>query len=152
MSLQGSIAEIRLGRLEDVSSISSLLCGVSRVFPEVLGLDWSRADIEGLCQQEGLLLAEDQKGILAVLGFTRSSQAWEVSFLATRVDGLRQGVMKVLLRRWLEIKSPTLEAWLETQESNVAALNLYLSQGFRVVGRRVNYYSNGEDAILLSYK
>ena len=143
---------MRFAHSGDVLAVDLLLREVSQHFPEIQGLNWVLKDLERFCQQEELLLIEDQVGILAVLAFIRSPQAWEVKFLATRVSGLRQGGMKRLMEHWLKLKPSALEAWLETQESNTAALNLYLSQGFRVVGRRPGYYANGEDALLLSYK
>lgn len=41
------------------------------------------------------------------------------------------------------------EVLLEVRVSNVIAQNLYLGFGFRPVGRRRKYYSDGEDAILM---
>jgi ribosomal-protein-alanine N-acetyltransferase len=41
-------------------------------------------------------------------------------------------------------------ASLELREGNEAAMRLYSSAGFRQVGRRCNYYENGDAAILMA--
>ena len=41
---------------------------------------------------------------------------------------------------------------LEVNQINQVARNLYDKYGFKQVGRRKNYYANGEDAILMTKK
>ena len=41
------------------------------------------------------------------------------------------------------------KAFLEVREGNSSAILLYRSCGFKAAGRRKNYYSNGEDALLM---
>ena len=41
-------------------------------------------------------------------------------------------------------------AFLEFREGNEAAMRLYLGAGFEQVGRRRNYYENGDAAILMA--
>jgi ribosomal-protein-alanine N-acetyltransferase len=40
--------------------------------------------------------------------------------------------------------------FLEVRPSNREALGLYRSRGFQVVGRRPEYYDDGEDALLMT--
>ena len=40
---------------------------------------------------------------------------------------------------------------LEVRESNIAAISLYEKVGFKRVGFREKYYSNGENAVLMSF-
>jgi ribosomal-protein-alanine N-acetyltransferase len=42
------------------------------------------------------------------------------------------------------------ELWLEVRSGNAAALAFYQRMGFSVTGQRAAYYSDGEDALLLS--
>ncbi|PQV65376.1 ribosomal-protein-alanine N-acetyltransferase [Abditibacterium utsteinense] len=42
--------------------------------------------------------------------------------------------------------------WLEVRMSNAAALGLYQSRGFATVGKRPQYYADGEDAFVLCLK
>jgi ribosomal-protein-alanine N-acetyltransferase len=44
------------------------------------------------------------------------------------------------------------ETTLEVRPSNEVAIGLYSSLGFRVVGRRKRYYSNKEDALIMTKK
>ncbi len=41
--------------------------------------------------------------------------------------------------------------FLEVRACNQSAINFYLSNGFKINGRRIKYYSGIEDAILLEY-
>ncbi len=41
------------------------------------------------------------------------------------------------------------QMFLEVRESNLAAINLYKSNGFTIVGRRTDYYSDNEDALVM---
>ncbi len=42
------------------------------------------------------------------------------------------------------------EIYLEVRPSNLPARNFYVSLGFRDVGRRPQYYADGEDALVMS--
>lgn len=69
-------------------------------------------------------------------------------------DGYRRlGVGEALLIATIDLTA-TLNAnvvTLEVRASNEIAQTLYRKYGFRVMGRRVRYYSsNGEDAIIMS--
>ncbi len=72
--------------------------------------------------------------------------------LAVHPEKRRRGVGRFLLQEALR-RSRTLgakAAWLEVRPSNIPALALYASFGFREVGRRPGYYQDTrEDAILL---
>jgi ribosomal-protein-alanine N-acetyltransferase len=69
---------------------------------------------------------------------------------ARRRRGIGGALLDELLRRaegegWSPI-------WLEVRPSNEPALALYASRGFRIVGRRPEYYvDTGEDALLLRW-
>jgi len=72
--------------------------------------------------------------------------------LAVRPEHRRRGVGHFLLTQALAraAQAGAASAVLEVRESNRAAQELYASLGFRVVGRRKNYYSfPREDAVLL---
>jgi ribosomal-protein-alanine N-acetyltransferase len=84
--------------------------------------------------------------------------AWEISFLAVAPELRGQGRMRTLLLLLQERLRETpcqqpqgLAIWLEVHEANGPALNLYAKVGFREVGRRPRYYSDGGAAILFSY-
>ena len=75
----------------------------------------------------------------------------EILNIAVAPPFRRQGIAKELLQeqmgRW-----PSKNWFLEVRESNVAAINLYESIGFRPSGRRPDYYTNpAEAAIVMSF-
>lgn len=66
-----------------------------------------------------------------------------------RGRGLGSAMMRSLLE-WARRRGCT-EATLEVRPSNSVARGLYVGRGFRVVGRRKNYYRDtGEDALVMS--
>jgi ribosomal-protein-alanine N-acetyltransferase len=71
----------------------------------------------------------------------------EVLSIAVSPDARRAGVGRTLLR---SLARGARTAHLEVRASNDAAIALYASLGFAVVGRRSRYYSDGEDAVRMS--
>ena len=71
--------------------------------------------------------------------------------IAVHPDAAKKGCGRKLLARAMEIGS----SWdctrmtLEVSAGNRAALRLYESAGFQVVGRRAKYYPDGSDALLM---
>ncbi|MBZ0265460.1 ribosomal protein S18-alanine N-acetyltransferase [bacterium] len=64
----------------------------------------------------------------------------------------QRGYASELLSHWMNIIT-VMDArvvYLEVRHSNQAAISLYEKFGFRTVGVRTKYYSNGEDAILMT--
>ena len=64
----------------------------------------------------------------------------------------RQGVARLLMREVLDLSARIAaeEIYLEVRPSNDAARNFYVSLGFQEVGRRPQYYADGEDALVMS--
>jgi len=95
--------------------------------------------------KEGLLLGYG--------GFWLVADEAHISTLAVRPGWRRRGIGELVLVSLLDwaIRLGADVATLEVRVSNVAAQNLYLKYGFRVVGRRKEYYSdNREDALIMS--
>ena len=89
----------------------------------------------------------------AVAGF---AVAWvvgdvevQILELATLPSMRRRGVASALVRAALDL-APAADANLECRASNAAALSLYAKFGFGRVGARAGYYTDGEDAALLT--
>jgi [ribosomal protein S18]-alanine N-acetyltransferase len=64
----------------------------------------------------------------------------------------KQGVARLLMQEVFDLSSRIAaeEIYLEVRPSNVPARNFYVSLGFREVGRRSQYYADGEDALVMS--
>ncbi len=75
----------------------------------------------------------------------------EILTLAVTLDQRRRGIGRRLLGRAMEqAASRAAETmFLEVSPANAAAVNLYEAEGFSAVGRRVGYYPNGSDALVM---
>ena len=76
----------------------------------------------------------------------------KINNIAVREDRRGHGVGRWLLRAVLDegLRRGCEVASLEVRPSNHVARSLYRSHGFAEVGRRPNYYAEGEDAILMT--
>lgn len=74
--------------------------------------------------------------------------------VATAPAFRRRGVAATLLRHVFERnRAQGVErAFLEVRVSNVGAIALYRSFGFRTVSRRQHYYADGEDAVIMEWE
>lgn len=75
-----------------------------------------------------------------------------INNLAVAATHRRRGLGRTLLVRLLDdARREGLEqAVLEVRVTNAPALALYAAHGFRSIGRRRRYYSDGEDALVLA--
>jgi len=96
------------------------------------------------------LVAENQSGIVGyVIADIRYRSEGHIISIAVREDERRKGVAKLLIRsvnsefRKLGVRFVR----LEVRASNLAAINLYRSMGYKEVGVMSGYYRDGEDAI-----
>jgi [ribosomal protein S18]-alanine N-acetyltransferase len=94
----------------------------------------------------------EQEGV--VRGFVASRQTApgerEILFIAVDPAHRRRGIGRRLLEN--ELAGSSGEWFLEVRESNLAAIRLYESLGFRMAGRRENYYPDPpESAIVMRF-
>lgn len=90
------------------------------------------------------------QNIVAFVGFVVLPVACEISVLATHPGSQKQGLMQSLLQNFINAKCHNQEVWLDVHAANMSAIRLYLSLGFKQVGLRPKYYSDGGDALLFS--
>ncbi len=81
----------------------------------------------------------------------RVCQELSILNVATAPNMRRSGVARALLEQVLarNLRAGLERALLEVRPSNVAAIALYRSFGFCQIDRRLRYYSDGEDALVL---
>lgn len=74
--------------------------------------------------------------------------------IVTKKKKRRQGFAKFVLNELLTIadEENCSSMTLEVRENNLPALHLYKQFGFEEVGKRKNYYKNGDTAILMTCK
>jgi ribosomal-protein-alanine N-acetyltransferase len=116
---------------------------------------WSSAGFrEAIAVPGGFGLIVERPGPV-IAGYLLGRQACsegEVLNLAVDPPERRRGLGAALLREGLEYltRQGVEQVFLEVRESNQAALRLYQSHGFRVVGMRSGYYRNPpENAVVL---
>lgn len=73
----------------------------------------------------------------------------DIISIAVKEPYRRAGVGGKLLKSVLATKT---EVFLEVRETNAQAISFYKKHGFAPVGIRKKYYSDGENAIIMSYK
>ncbi len=128
---------IRAATCDDLDAIKNIQGQSSWRPEEYLNVDCSVAEVEG-----------------SVRGFLASRQTApgerEILFIAVDPAYRRRGIAKRLLQD--ELAGSRGEWFLEVRESNLAAIRLYQSLGFRVAGRRENYYPDPpEPAIVMRF-
>jgi len=115
-------------------------------------LEHFAAELENPCAQIDLGFLQGQ--LAGFICWWLIAGEVQVQNVATAPSSRRKGVAAALLRhvlaRWRN--SGFDSAWLEVRVSNLPAIALYEGFGFVVVGRRPNYYADGEDALVMCYK
>ena len=78
----------------------------------------------------------------------------EVRLINMAVDPHLQkmGIGKNLLNHFLDNIPKNSSAYLEVKRGNFPAIKLYLNAGFKDIAIREDYYSDGEDAIVMCLK
>jgi ribosomal-protein-alanine N-acetyltransferase len=95
--------------------------------------------------------AEDER-VLGYIVFWLVHDEVHVLNIATALDARRRGVGRALMAEahGLGRRRGAAIATLEVRRSNVSAIELYRSLGYRQIGVRPNYYQEeGEDAIVM---
>lgn len=112
---------------------------------------WKESEILDFLKQKdqkslGLIHAEQ---LCAFILFSETADVAEILYLETHPDFLRNGHMQELLKAFKN-QQHSKELWLDVHEKNQAAIAMYGGQGFKKVGERPSYYSDGGAAILMS--
>ena len=94
---------------------------------------------------------KDGEKLMTVLFVRDQVEAQEITFLATHESYSGKGHMKGTIEEFIEFGLIRDQLWLEVHEDNEWARQMYTGIGFKEVGRRERYYSDGKAALLLSY-
>lgn len=130
------------------------LLAVYRIEQEAFPQPWPFSAFEQYVGRPGFLVAEAE----AVVGYVVSDTVTEygrqlghVKDLAVHEGHRRQGVGLALLTRAVQLldAEDVSAVKLEVRENNDAAIDLYRGQGFEHRTTVRNYYSNGENALVL---
>ncbi len=99
-------------------------------------------------------IAERCEERLGYIGVWITDPNAEITHLTVREDRRRQGVGETLINRAIAFckTREVHDVTLEVRVSNTGAIALYEKKKFARVAIRKNYYSNGEDAVLMRLK
>lgn len=106
-----------------------------------------RAPRTYVCRMAG----DPDAGVVGYAVVSLASDQADLQNLTVRADWRRRGVGRRLLADVLAETAHrgAREVFLEVRHDNVAAIGLYTSYGFSVVGQRRDYYARGVDGILM---
>ena len=133
----------------------ALLPQIQRIEQQSFSVPWTEAMLRMQLAPDShvFLTAATAEGVVGYIGMMYVLDEGYISNVAVRPDHRRQGVADALLDA-LEARARTLLLsflTLEVRAGNEGAIALYEKHGFRVAGRRKNYYEKPtEDALLMT--
>jgi ribosomal-protein-alanine N-acetyltransferase len=114
---------------------------------------WSELGLADMLEDYSscFLVARQGKEIAGFIAGRKIANQGEILNLAVIPKCRRQGVGRMLVEELFEVfkREHVVEVFLEVRESNLAAIAIYESLGFREVGKRPRYYQNPVEAALL---
>ena len=135
------------------------LIAAARVQGEAWALTWTESAVETESENAYLLVLRDQNA--APLGFLflrPPGHAWEITLVAVKPDARGSGIFSVLIRQAEEFRktqngsAAVSSIDLEVRADNKSAIRAYEKHGFKVIGQRERYYSDGAAAILYRFE
>ena len=99
-------------------------------------------------------VAKKHNEILGFVGILINVDFTEITNIVVKKDFRKSGIGKMLLEKIIEeTKKKNKDIiYLEVNENNKSAINLYEKYKFQEVGRRKKYYNQKDDAILMNLK
>ena len=100
------------------------------------------------------LIAKKDDIILGYIGISYILDTADIISIVVSKDYTRKGIASLLLSHIFEFckENNISKIMLEVRESNLAAQNLYIKQGFKKISERKNYYDGKETAFILEKK
>ena len=132
-----------------------LLPQIQRIEQQSFSVPWTEQMLRMQLQPDShvFLTAEAEGGVVGYIGMMYVLDEGYISNVAVHPDFRRRGVADALLDA-LEARARALLLsflTLEVRQSNAPAVALYEKHGYRVAGRRKNYYEKPtEDALLMT--
>lgn len=133
---------IRKAIVNDAAEIAKL---DEMIFEDSLGFDFIESDLKNN-PFANYFVYEVDGNIVAYIIFWVADNTSILNFGVLK-EYRKQGIGSLLFDEVLKISEGIIS--LEVRESNANAINFYLKRGFKAVGVRENYYSNGENAYLM---
>ena len=132
-----------------------ILPQIQRIEQQSFSVPWTEQMLRMQLEPDShvFLTAETEDGVVGYIGMMYVLDEGYITNVAVRQDCRRQGIADALLTE-LERRARALVLsflTLEVRQSNFPAVALYEKHGYRVAGRRKNYYEKPtEDALLMT--
>ncbi len=107
---------------------------------------WDEAAFAALLRQPGVVGFLDARGGVLLLRVVADEAEILTVGVARKRAGIGRGLMEAALAQARAAGAKKL--FLEVAASNEVALGLYGALGFKAVGRRLNYYADGGEAVV----
>ena len=133
----------------------ALLPQIQAIEQQSFSVPWTEAMLRMQLSPDShvFLIAETAEGVVGYVGMLYVLDEGYISNVAVRPDMRRRGAADALLEA-LEERARALRLsflTLEVRAGNAPAIALYEKRGYRLVGRRKNYYEKpAEDALLMT--
>jgi [ribosomal protein S18]-alanine N-acetyltransferase len=102
-------------------------------------------------EPEGFFVAEQDGLVLGYVAAASRAEEAMIYSIAVRSGSRRRGIARLLMQAELDYLSKrTTRVYLQVSVNNATAIALYERLSFVRTGRLRKYYSNGDDAILMS--
>lgn len=141
------------GRLHIREAERADLLAVYRIEQEAFPQPWPFTAFEQYLGEPGFLVADDRTiagYVVADAVSTHAAPIGHIKDLAVHEDRRREGIGTLLLTSALDVLDSQVDSVkLEVRESNETAIELYEEHGFEYLRRLGEYYSNGEDALVM---
>ncbi len=140
--------KIRAMSISDLDEIDSL---EQEIFKQS---SWTKEDYLNELQNNPFafyFVVEQDNVIVGYAGLAIAYENAEILTIATHPDYRRQNIAKMMMDYMISqvIQANCLSFSLEVRQSNIPAIALYESYGFKKVAQRPNYYLDGESADLM---
>ena len=135
----------------------STLDGVAELEKMCFSQPWSRSSLELLTKEGigvGMVCSKDGK-VCAYGGMIIAVDEGQITNIATHPDYRRQGYGKAIVQALVKhAKMNGLDSIsLEVRESNRAAIDLYTKEGFKIEGKRKDFYTKPtENALIMIWR
>ena len=98
------------------------------------------------------IVAKINQEIVGFAGIWDDTYNMHITNIAVKKTNRHKGIGKALLKKLIQItKEENKETiTLEVNEQNKIAQNLYLKNGFKIMGKRKKYYNGTHDAIIMT--
>ena len=137
-------AQLRVALKEDIPSLSAIDAQTNLSA-------WSLAWWTAAVLHDHVWVLQDDKHIFAFIVWQTVLDERELHLIATLPEYRRQGWANHLIQHMIALAQTEKIARivLEVRQHNIAAQQLYLSNGFTQIAVRKQYYKDGEDALIM---